>query len=444
MKKIYVAGIIAAICLLGLSSCKTVDSKDAITAISAFGDIVIYDDISELPRLGVIRASGAADVADYSEFWFSASYVFVQNGKLRVKNGAPYDFTDVLTITLKDDATVKQTLKITKPSIPLESVSIFIKNGKAYCIAGESLPLEVAFFPQNASNKNISLVTNFENASIENGVLFLSENFPDGQGIIITARIDDRVYGTIAVASKRRIEIFDAASLASVSENPAGDYALTADIDDFSGVVGAFPIPDFSGTFRGNGHVISNLSLYVSADTQTGEQNYGLFGVLTGEAFDFSLENFRIECGDTQGGSKYNIGLLAGKMSDAKISRVSVSGKIIFSRHLSRCGGVVGIAINSILDEVAAKDTVIEFTGGAEAAIEPTIGVFAGELSSSKILWMSVENGADGSKIDIGENQYLYVGNGLNGCYGKKDKKSIILTDRTEVSIHVYEGDSIK
>lgn len=64
-------------------------------------------------------------------------------------------------------------------------------------------------------------------------------------------------------ASERRdTAIATAADLELIRSNPAGDYRLTADI----ALTGNFvPIPSFTGTLDGNGHIISGLTVVASA-----------------------------------------------------------------------------------------------------------------------------------------------------------------------------------
>ena len=113
------------------------------------------------------------------------------------------------------------------------------------------------------------------------------------------------------------------------AKDPAGNYNILADLD-FSeeGWVEEFIDGEFTGTIRGNGHKLKNITYYQSSTSST---NAGLFGVIADGALieDVIFENlnFTIETGSRMPGASF--GLFTGSLSSlATLENVSVSGKL--------------------------------------------------------------------------------------------------------------------
>ncbi|MDR2267395.1 MAG: hypothetical protein LBE09_07450, partial [Christensenellaceae bacterium] len=317
------------VCVVAFFACTNKTEKSKIIALSPIGDVMLTDSVADLPSIEAVFDDGTKEILSYTKFWFSAEHVFVQNGKILHKDDAPLEFSDMLTVSLRDNVNIKQTITVGKPYIPLALVSI--EADKDYCITGESLPLKISFMPQNASDKNITIVTNCEGAEVIDGSLILHDSVPSGQTITLTAKIGTIAFGTKDITVRKRVEISTVAQLAAIAQDPLGDFVLTADINDFSDTEGLFPIPNFNGTLRGNGHTVSNLSLSLPNNSYAGEQNIGLFGILSGDVFDLTLTNFNINCGKYQGGAFVNAGTLAGKATSGKVSDVNVNGSVLSS-----------------------------------------------------------------------------------------------------------------
>ncbi len=111
---------------------------------------------------------------------------------------------------------------------------------------------------------------------------------------------------------------------------PSGSYEILADLD-FEGEVWPTTLMygNFSGTIRGNGHTMKNITLTQNDNSRV---NAGLFGSLTESASiqDLKLENvtFTIKAGTRKAGTSY--GLFTGSVSaDAQISGVSITGSTL-------------------------------------------------------------------------------------------------------------------
>lgn len=129
-------------------------------------------------------------------------------------------------------------------------------------------------------------------------------------------------YDTVTYNVYKAEHLIDAA-------DPTATYNIMCDLD-FSedGWADEFIYGEFSGRIYGNGHKLSNITLYQSSTSKT---DAGLFGVVKdGAVFeDVMLENvnFYIETGSRMVGASF--GLFAGVLEEgAEISGVSINGKI--------------------------------------------------------------------------------------------------------------------
>jgi hypothetical protein len=342
--------LIAVALLFAVLLCACADEHEGrITAIAGV-DTVVMDDIAvDLPRLEVVR-NGKSEAAAYDEFWFFADNVYVSGGQLRVKETAPLLFVDALAVTLKADASIVRTIAVERIYVPLEAVVLRGDKGKDYCIVGETLKINYTLVPANASERNVEFTVDNESASISADTLGIPEDFPIEKSLTVTARVNGEVYGSMEVAAKKRAEIATAAQLAAVRLKPGGDYRLTADIADFAGLQTALPIPAFSGTFDGDGHVISGFTLTVPNRSYNTQQSFGLFGELSGSVYDLTLSG-EITGAEVHGGSWVNVGLLAGyAAAGVEVRRVAVFGSVSVQRNMSHMGGLVGVLRGVVTD----------------------------------------------------------------------------------------------
>lgn len=112
--------------------------------------------------------------------------------------------------------------------------------------------------------------------------------------------------------------IYTEEDLRKIGENLAGHYVLEADISLSGGW--DVPLGTFSGTFDGNGHTISGLSV-----SQSDSGHYGLFATLSGVVTDLTLSGAAISA---NGGEWIAAGILAGELSGAYIQNCTVSGTV--------------------------------------------------------------------------------------------------------------------
>ena len=232
------------------------------------------------------------------------------------------------------------------------------------------------------------------------------------------------------------IEISSAKELAAVAENPAADYVLTADID-LAGAewtpIGSYapsgeseeeqeiPSPDyaFTGTFDGNGHTISNLTI----SGQDG-MAVGLFGCISeADIGNFTLENASVEgtvmvadvVGYSYCSNVHDITLMNGSVT-AYAGELSDEGMY---------GGVVGAGMGSTITGCSAEADITIPGGTANA------GIVGGGLELTSLVNCS----ATGT-ITAGDNCYG-IG-GVSGCgFGAEEFTNCSAKD---VSIKVGEN----
>ena len=178
---------------------------------------------------------------------------------------------------------------------------------------------------------------------------------------------------TTASGEKVFTSISNADELNNVRKNLSGNYLLAADINlsDYTpwNPIGETYYSDFDGTFIGNGHTISNLTI-------NSNSNYrGLFGY-TGSASAISsltLTNVNVAGGDRTGAlSGCNYGTISDCTVSGKVSGTSVGGLVGINSEgtISNCyaictvsgtgsaGGLVGSNSEGIVSNCYATGSV--------------------------------------------------------------------------------------
>ncbi|MCL2338307.1 MAG: hypothetical protein FWC60_12920, partial [Firmicutes bacterium] len=162
------------------------------------------------------------------------------------------------------------------------------------------------------------------------------------------------------------IPISNKAELEAISNNLNGSFYLTADID-LSGAQWA-PIGDkinpFTGTFDGQGHIISNLTINIP--NANGTENNGLFGYAkNGMIKNLGIESAAISCYRTYG--SVNAGGICG-ISDSLIVNCYNTGMITIYSDIAGmedyavyAGGICGIS-NSPVSNCYNTGTVTAYS----------------------------------------------------------------------------------
>ena len=177
-------------------------------------------------------------------------------------------------------------------------------------------------------------------------------------GVSTGSGVDIRTFGTlifvalvcagfsVGVASAQgQTEVSEPGDLTEVSVD--GNYVLVSDINA-SGLEGFEPIGDeeepFTGTFEGDGNVISGLTV-----NRSDEEQVGLFGYVgsDGTVTNVGLKDVEVTGGDSTGG-------LVGR-NEGEVSRSHVMGSVEGNDNV---GGLVGRNVGSVSESYASAEVV--------------------------------------------------------------------------------------
>ena len=208
------------------------------------------------------------------------------------------------------------------------------------------------------------------------------------------------------------IEIDSAEKLAAINEDLSGNYVLTADID-LAGIdwtpIGAFvmgggeegEVPDmtaaFTGTFDGQGHTISNLTV-----DQPEGWALGLFGC----AANARISNFTLEnaCVDGSVMAADTVGYAyCSTLSDIKLVNGKVTAHYTELSQEGMYGGIIGAGLGSLITGCDVQADIAIPDGTANA------GIVGGGLQMTSV----IDCTATGS-VTAGSNCYG-IG-GISGC----------------------------
>lgn len=229
------------------------------------------------------------------------------------------------------------------------------------------------------------------------------------------------------------VEIDSAADLAAIRDDLAGNYVLTADID-LAGAewtpLGSFSpagegeeeqeIPDadlaFTGTFDGQGHTISNLTI-----NQPAGMAVGLFGcIANAEVGNFTLENATVDAsmmaacavGYAYCSTVYDVELKDGRVT-AHATELSAEGMY---------GGIVGAGMSSLISGCQAQAQISIPDGTANA------GIVGGGLEMT-----SVKDCQASGSITAGNNCYGL--GAVSGCGFAAEEFSGCTAERVSITV---------
>lgn len=159
-----------------------------------------------------------------------------------------------------------------------------------------------------------------------------------------------------------------------VRNNLTAYYRQTADIDLSAysnwSKIGSSPTVAFSGTYDGNGHIITGLTI-----TSTTSQYNGLFGVIksTGTIMNLGITGANIS------GSVLYLGILAGYNFGGTIQNCFSSGTVSTSSNYA--GGLIGVSVGT--ESKCYSTANVTATGTSSSYIGGLIG--AGQNSTGSI-----------------------------------------------------------
>lgn len=156
--------------------------------------------------------------------------------------------------------------------------------------------------------------------------------------------------------------------LNGASKHPEAVATLTDDIDMSANIW--VPITNFTGTFNGNGHVVTGLR------SPLNNENMGMFGVTT----DAHITDLVAQA-NFAGGTMKNVGTIIGTMNGGVLSNVESAGTLTGTNTTSNIGGLVGNATsNAVIHSAFAVNTM---TGGTNTVMGGLVGTNAANLYNS-------------------------------------------------------------
>ena len=199
----------------------------------------------------------------------------------------------------------------------------------------------------------------------------------------------------------------------------ADDIELSGTWEPISNVT--YPADAFAGTFDGNGHTISGLSINNAA------VNQGLFGFVNGA----TIKELKV-VGDVFSSKSY-VGGIVGKMQSGTIDSCSFTGKV--KSQADYAGGIVGglSGTCSILNCINRADVTAKYAGGIlgywkkSAKIENcyNTGEISGSYNSAGIVAQlssgTIKNCFNTGKVNMGSNCNGaiagFAGAAISNCY---------------------------
>lgn len=216
------------------------------------------------------------------------------------------------------------------------------------------------------------------------------------------------------------IRITTAEELADIAQEPSGNYALGADIDlsqiESWEPIGGFEAgKEFSGTFDGNGYVISGMTIKgLEADEEFNYLPIGLFGKVTGTIRNVTLVDYYIELDGDQ--SRFYIGGIVGWLSRASMSNCVAIGEFN-NPEIDYEGGIWDSLLGSY-----AEPTTSLYCGGAVGYVQgstvtkvSTEGKITSQSNEENVYFGGVA-GYVGSYDEEGENVSIHEPSSLSNC----------------------------
>lgn len=250
------------------------------------------------------------------------------------------------------------------------------------------------------------------------------------------------------------IGIYDANGLDKVRENPTGNYILMADID-LSSFGNWIPIgtreKPFKGVFRGENHIISNLTI---SSTKNSNSYAGLFGVVNGAtisginitgSIDSTEENSEtvvaggvaatIENNTWVSGCKSSVTIKYQKGSpDGKTKDASDASYTAFT-----AGGIVGVANGSQILGCCSYGDIHGIAQNASMVLGGIVGLLVDSPTNSSYSHCKISAATDYKTLTIGGIAgiaFVHQNDQINKCVSNCSFKYL-----TESEIRKYKGE---
>jgi hypothetical protein len=122
--------------------------------------------------------------------------VYIQDGKVKLKENVPAIFDDELRVTYKKNDKLTIKVIVHRIYVPLQSLALATESGKTKCSAGSSIQMTPIFTPSNATDRNVTyeITNDYKYAKITpDGLLSINNDAISGGEIKIVVRNGDIV-----------------------------------------------------------------------------------------------------------------------------------------------------------------------------------------------------------------------------------------------------------
>ncbi|MDR3185230.1 MAG: hypothetical protein LBU04_00205 [Christensenellaceae bacterium] len=270
--------------------------------------------------------------ANHSDFWFNAKYVYIMERLVVVKESAPEEFTDEITIEHKSNSVLKAKISVEKVRVVLQSLTLMTDNGKKRWAPNRAVQLITTFTPSNTTERDVSyeIVSGREYANIdsEGGILSIRGDAQSGKEVGIVVKrgaIISPVY-TITIAMPivtQGLLISDGYDLVTSYESVYSDFYTFDEIDlnelhklgykdiEFSFGIESIKKAEYSDVYleaqKKNGGIWNIYTGEFSVGSEgwdyytEGEYNDQSYGSLTGSTYmkNITITEFLLLCGPT-------------------------------------------------------------------------------------------------------------------------------------------------
>ena len=243
------------------------------------------------------------------------------------------------------------------------------------------------------------------------GNVTVKVSFVDGIASNFTVSGDDS-FNVFIGRSGDVTEIASVADLKKITQNMAGNFKLTADID-MSGEefhpIGS-KTAQFSGTFDGDGHKISNMTI-----NTTGGSDIGFFSY-TNSA---TIKNVAFVNAKVNASSSNHVGILAGTLLSGTVEQIAVTGTVVGNDH------VAGLAGDG--NGVTVTNTYVDANITGYSQVGGLFGCTTGNLNVSKSYYngsaMATTRGWVGGFVGLVDKSNTTID--INNCVSIGDIASV-------------------
>lgn len=201
---------------------------------------------------------------------------------------------------------------------------------------------------------------------------------------------------------------------------PNTSFTLTADIDMDDNIwvpIGNDQVK-YTGTFNGNGHVVTGIRSPLDASDK------GMFGVINGA----TIENMIVKT-DFSDGNSANLGGLVGHMEKGTIANCEAAGEVTGNANTQNMGGIAAKVDVGTIHSVFAVSTL---KGGENTVMGGLVGINGGNLKNSYSNVTMTGGAKVGGLVGVNdgtvENCYAIVGDNTFPAFAHTNNGHIVIS----------------